>query len=122
MTRRKSYGRSPARSALYPDEELELWAFARYDLGLSDEEFWDLSVEQFNALIERHITEQENRDLRAAQICCVLANIHRDTRKKPRPFEIKDFLPQRRPKKPKTEKQMENDLTAVAIALGGEIK
>ncbi len=113
--------KSPKRSPLNADW-LSLWAFARYDLRLSDAEFWDLSFEQFNALAERYIQDQENQDLRAALICSLLANINRDTKKRRTPFEVKDFMPQRRPLKPKTDEQMKDDLIALTIALGGEIK
>lgn len=32
----------------------------------------------------------------AAMICVTLANIHRDEKKKPQPFQISDFLPEER--------------------------
>lgn len=104
------------------DDWLSLWAFGRYDLRLSDDEFWDLTLDQFNALSEQYIQEQENQDLRTALICSLLANIHRDTKKRHKPYEPKDFMPQRRPKKQKTDDQMKNELTALTVALGGEIK
>lgn len=107
---------------LLSGEWLELWAFARYDLRLTDAEFWDLSFAQFNALTDRYIQDQENQDLRAALICSILANVNRDTKKRHKPFEPKDFMPQRRPTKPKTDEQMKEDLAALTIALGGEIK
>lgn len=116
--------RSPKPSgSLRPEGEwLELWSFGRYDLRLTDEEFWELSWDEFSALTERYLKEQESRDYRAALVCWILANAHRDTRKKPKPFEIKDFMPQRRPKKAKTEEQMKDELTILNIALGGEVK
>jgi len=35
---------------------------------------------------------EKRADLRAASICSLLANIHRDARRKPRPFTIDDFV------------------------------
>lgn len=99
-----------------------MWAFARYDARLSDSEFWGLTLKQYNALIERYIIEQENNDLRSALICSLLANIHRDIKKRQKPYEPKDFMPQRRPRKLKTDEQMRDDLTALNAILGGEIK
>jgi hypothetical protein len=99
-----------------------LWAFGIYNLHLSDKEFWHLTLAQFDALVSQYLQEQENLDFRAALVCAVLANIHRDPKKRQRPFEAKDFMPQRRSKKVKTEKQMKDDLVAANIALGGEVK
>jgi hypothetical protein len=31
-----------------------LWAIGRYDLGLSEHDFWELTFEQFHALRDRH--------------------------------------------------------------------
>jgi len=99
-----------------------MWAFARYDARLSDSEFWGLNLKQYNALIERYIIEQENSDLRSALICSLLANIYRDPKKRQKPYEPADFMPQRRPRKLKTDEQMRDDLTALNAILGGEIK
>ena len=30
----------------------------------------------------------------AALICCIIANANRDTKKKPEPFKVEDFMPQ----------------------------
>ena len=35
---------------------------------------------------------ERRADLRAAQICCTLANIHRDPKAKPDPFSPADFM------------------------------
>lgn len=119
---RKSSNLSEKALQNLTDEWLDLWAFGRYDLRLSEDEFWDLTFDQFNALVERYIQEQENQDLRMAMICSLLANIYRNTKKRQRPYEPKEFMPQRRPKKQKTVEQMKNDLIALNVALGGEIK
>lgn len=93
-----------------------------YTLHLSDSQFWHLTLAQFDALIERHIQEQENLDVRAALICTTLANIYRDPKKRRKAFEVQDFMPQRRPKRKKSEEQVKDELMALNIALGGEIK
>lgn len=36
-------------------------------------------------------------DARFALICAVLANINRDTKKKPIPYSVKDFMPKAKP-------------------------
>jgi len=74
-----------------------LWAAARYDLGLSPDEFWALTPAQFRALYDRHILALEEADVRAALICTVMANIHRGKNRKP--FRVEDFVPDRRGKR-----------------------
>jgi hypothetical protein len=68
-----------------------LWAFGRYDLQLSDNEFWGLTLREFNALCARHKDNQDWLNYRAALICTVMANIWRASNT--RAFEIKDFMP-----------------------------
>ncbi len=36
---------------------------------------------------------QEMENWRAAEICCVLANLYRDPKKHPEPYKIADFMP-----------------------------
>lgn len=44
---------------------MHLWSVGRYYLRLSDEEFWDLTPAQFQALIERYDEEQSCNNFRA---------------------------------------------------------
>lgn len=52
---------------------LELWAVGKLDLGLTDEEFWGLTLVELNALCttRRQLTKRD--DLRAARICLTIA-------------------------------------------------
>lgn len=36
---------------------------------------------------------ERRADIRSAQICCLLANIHRDTTKRKEPYAVSDFMP-----------------------------
>ena len=79
----------------------------RYDLGLSEEEFWGLTLKEFNALSERYGVNQEWLNYRAALICSVLANIARDPKKKGTPYIPRDFMPGgKQPYQKQTAKQM----------------
>lgn len=63
---------------------------ARYDLGLSEQEFWELTPAQFDSLNERHVLHKQVEDYRAGLIASILCNIHRkegDT-----PLEPADFF------------------------------
>lgn len=53
-------------------------AVARYDLGLTEEEFWDITPAQFDALNERHVLHKKMEDYRAGLIASILCNIHRE--------------------------------------------
>ena len=79
----------------------------RYDLGLSEEEFWGLTLKEFNALCERYGVNQEWLNYRAALICSVLANIARDPKKKGIPYTTQDFMPGgKQPHQKQSAKQM----------------
>ena len=84
-------------------EWLELWAVARYDLRLSDDEFWNMSYDEFQALLQRRNFEIERQDYHAALICSTLANIFRSG--KSRAYKVSDFMPgkpkQKRKQSPK---------------------
>jgi hypothetical protein len=95
----RSLNRSPK---LLNEEWFEVWAIARYDLGISEEEFWELSTDQFNALLKRHNLKQEREDSQIAMICAVIANIFRG---KGKPYKIKDFMPGK-PKRKQTPEEM----------------
>ena len=72
------------------NEWLDRWAFARYDLRLSEEEFWNLSFEQLAALRNRYLYNMKMQNWFSAQICAVIVN---DNRKKGgRAFKPKDFM------------------------------
>jgi hypothetical protein len=59
-----------------------VWAFGRYDLGLGDDWLETTSPEMFSRLVERKNEADRRRDMRAAQICGLLAG---------KPWE--DFMP-----------------------------
>ena len=72
-----------------------MWAFGRYDLHLSEGDFWALTLKELDALSERRKDGQEWLDYRAALICTVMSNAWRDTKKKSKPFEPGDFMPKK---------------------------
>jgi hypothetical protein len=62
-------------------------------LRLSEKEFWTLTLKEFAALADRYKTEQDWRNYRAALTPSILAEIHRDHKKKSTPYTISDFMP-----------------------------
>ena len=63
----------------------------RYDLGLTDEEFWRLDPERLNALRARWAADQRRQDARAALVAMMLANIYRDLDERANPFTIDEL-------------------------------
>lgn len=100
----KSFRKSAKPLKADTPDWLKLWAIGRYDLRLSEEEFWDLSWEQLEALIERHSNSVEREDYHAALICAVLANIHRA--KSTSVFKPSDFMPKTKEEQKQTPDQM----------------
>lgn len=99
---------------------LKLWAFGRQGLGLSDREFWHLTLTQLNALIKAYNAGQRSQDYRTGLICALLANIHRDP-KKSKAYKPEDFMPNPRkaPEKMSDEKML-SQLKLMNASLGGE--
>src|ERR1019366_5506118 len=85
-----------AGTELTPAEQwLHLWSSARYDLGLSDDDFYSLTPRQLNALF-RHRERQrdydrEHTEYMAAQIVAMVANTGFRSFEKAR--EPREFMP-----------------------------
>lgn len=69
-----------------------MWAVGRYDLQLTDAEFWDLTYPEFEALYARHKARLQVEEYHSALICSVLANINRDRKHRIKPFSPRDFM------------------------------
>jgi hypothetical protein len=69
-----------------------MWAIAKYDLGLSDAEFWDeLPHWMFQELLNRLNQEKRHVLIGHGVVASTLANINRG--KGTRPFTPADFIP-----------------------------
>ena len=74
-----------------------MWAVGRYDLRLSEDEFWHLTPRQFMALKERHEADQEWKNFRAGVIASTIANALRS--KGSKTYKPEDFMPKKRKQK-----------------------
>ena len=103
---------------------LRYWSIARYDLGFSDDDFWDMTHRMFDALLKRQLVGIEITDRQSAQLTWWVANTGTRTPKKETTYE--DFLVMPRPgKSPRTvetkqirmskkkRQQLANDLRSV---------
>ena len=97
-----------------------MWAFGRYDLNLSEVEFWNLTLKELNALIERCNSNDDRQNYRTALLCSVIANTVRNRKKKARPFTPEDFLPNKR-HGAQTVEQMLAQAKANNAILGGKV-
>lgn len=68
---------------------------------------------------------EERADLRMAILAALTANIHRDEKKKPTPFEVIDFMPQFEKKEPISKEDaiaaIDAMMTALVYATGGAV-
>jgi hypothetical protein len=95
----------------------QLWAYARIDLGLSDAEFWRLTLYEVDVLAVRHRQVQALEDRRAAMAAWILVNVNRDSKSKPEPFRFEEVVawlgtpyarPQPVPKRPTVDEVKQN--------------
>jgi hypothetical protein len=70
---------------------LSLWATSRYDLRLTDAEFYALTPRQFDALTKRRTREQESQEFMFAQLTAVVMNT--GFRSTDKPSKTIDFMP-----------------------------
>jgi len=99
---------------------LELWSIGRYDLRLNDEDFWGLTLREFNLLMKRHKEQRSAEMFNSALICATIANVNRS---KGRAYTPQDFMPKEKEKKIKMKiEDMLSVLKAVTASNGGDIK
>jgi hypothetical protein len=68
-----------------------MWSCARYDLHLSDDDFYSLTPRQFDSLLKRHRNKVIDTEFLFANLTSWVANTgFRSTEK---PTEPKDFMP-----------------------------
>lgn len=88
-------------------------------MGLSDVEFWGLTLAQFDALAERYQDNQQRLDFRSALICAVIANVNRS--KESKIFTPSDFMAQSKADDSnQTSDAMLQRLIQVTVASGGK--
>jgi len=93
----------------------------RYDLGLSEDEFWELTLKELNALVERHESNHGWLNYRAALICSIIANSV--PHKGDKIFTYADFMPKMKPRKskPQTAEQMLATVKMLHAAYGEKV-
>ena len=92
-----------------------MWAVGVYDLRLTDGQFWQLTLKEYMKLADRLLADRERQDYRAALVCTVVANAHRDSKQKP--YRPQDFMPKK--KRSKTAQEMLEHVKVLHKALGG---
>lgn len=82
---------APPEALSEDDQWQRYWAVARYDLGLSSDEFFDCTPRQLDALIKRHERSKQEQEFLFAQLTSCVVNFSMAGPKKP--SEPKDFMP-----------------------------
>jgi hypothetical protein len=68
-----------------------LWAIGRYDLRLSEAEFWALTPCEFQLLLDRNKLHVQWQESMAALHPMLYAERHRDKTKRRQPYSLQDF-------------------------------
>ncbi len=90
-------------------------------MQLNEEEFWRITLREFDALLVEWQNAQKRLDYRTGLICATMANLQRDTKKHPKPFKAEDFMPKSAVKKPAQDWQsMKAQTMAIHKAITGK--
>lgn len=104
---------------------LSLWSIATIDLGISERRFWNLTLREFDALVERrHVMRRLDVDIPHAHLCSLLANIYRNDKEHPEPFSINDFTlwpSEPRPAPLTKDQQLIAKLKGLTLLMGGDV-
>jgi hypothetical protein len=73
------------------------WSVSRFDLGLSQEEFFLMQPRQLHALMKRWELSEENREFMPAQIASAVVNYSMGAPTEP--VKADDFMPSRQKRK-----------------------
>ena len=63
------------------------------ELGLSEAELWRLTPRAYRALSDRVSERERRQDWRFGTVAAVAANLMRDSRQRPSPYQPADFFP-----------------------------
>jgi hypothetical protein len=67
------------------------WSRGRYDLGLTSDEFYSLTLRQLSALVKRHEQAREHQDAMLAQLTSCVINFSYRAPQKPTTWQ--DLMP-----------------------------
>jgi hypothetical protein len=70
----------------------DAWAIGRFDLGLSEEEFWALTPRKFRALLKRLNRRERENEWLNARIIATIYNVNLDPKKRTKPYQAEDFM------------------------------
>lgn len=97
---------------------MRYWAVARYDLGLTSEEFFECTPRQLDALIQRHERSRQDQEFLFAQLTACVVNFSRAHPKEP--IAPKDLMPSEWAKKAaRTPKRKPIDRNLVVAQIKG---
>ena len=96
-----------------------MWSIGIYDLRLTEDQFWRLTLGEFNSLCLRHKEAKRAELFNSALICSVIANVNRG---KGKAYSPADFMPKEQKQKQKMSMQdMISVLRQVTAAQGGAV-
>lgn len=87
----------------------ELWAIARHDMQLTEQEFWRLEPWQFDELMRRRDARSEESYYGHSMVCSTVANCHIDS-EKTAPYKPLWFLPTPRGEEEREARKREEEI------------
>ena len=87
--------------------------------GVHPLDFYRMTYKEVMAVVEAFKQNEKIADHRTARICWLIAETNRNSKKRPRPYKIEDFMPQSKKKEEQTPEQM---LNVLKVMFGGRAK
>lgn len=77
---------------------------------------------EWEAFLQIEPLEGDKTEFMLAQLCSIVANVNRDSKKRPQPFEVKDFMLQLdpKPKKRMSQDELKEAVLGLASAFGAK--
>ena len=101
-----------------------MWAIGRYDLGLSEEEFWSITLRQYQLLNDRFAAAARWQEALNAVTPWLTAEMNRDRKRQRTPFTLRDFMLSEQAARPQRKSpdqgQLRAKLDRVFGGLGGK--
>ena len=96
-----------------------MWSHARYDLHLTESEFWRLTLRELAALSDRHANRLHLEAIGIGALWALTANIHRGKGAPPSyPWDLFPFLAPARPRGATTLAEVRAQVNRLKTALG----
>jgi len=96
-----------------------VWSIGRFDLRLTDEQFWRLTPKEYAALIERWRQNQDLEFQRMGTIAALIQNAYRGKGKALTPADFNPFTAKKISRRKKTSPELLKTIETINRLMGG---